>query len=313
MSAPGDSPPQPTRPRRVLVIGASGLVGGACFAALRARGHDVAGTHGSRPRPGLVPFDFNQHSNLAELVSGRELVVMASALTHVDYCESHADEAQARNVDDLRRVREACRAAGAALLTFSTDYVFDGHAGPYREDALVRPLSVYGRSKLAGEAVVSTLPRALVVRITNVFDIGFEDRNFVHRCVTRLRDRKPLVVPSDQLATPMYATWLAAHCVTLWERGAILAPDSPKLLHAGCDDLVSRGELARRVARLLGADASLIEERPTAALGQAAPRPLRGGLRNDHWKRLLGVERLGLDDALEDCLPRMKELYARPD
>ena len=111
----------------------------------------------------------------------------------------------------------------------------------------------------------------------------------------------------------MYATWLAGQCVTLWERGAILAPDSPRLLHAGCDDLVSRGELARRVARLLGADASLIEERPTAALGQAAPRPLRGGLRNDHWKRLLGVERLALDDALADCLPRMKELYARPD
>src|SRR5262245_6592700 len=134
MPRPGDSSTKAPRPRRALVIGASGLVGGACFAALRARGHDVAGTHGSRPRPGLIRVHFKQHLNLEELVSGRELVVMASALTHVDYCESHADEAHARNVEDLERVGDACRAAGAALVSFSSDYVFDGHAGPYVED-----------------------------------------------------------------------------------------------------------------------------------------------------------------------------------
>jgi len=305
-----DPPQRSERPVRALVIGASGLVGGAFSSALRERGHDVAGTYGSRPRPGLVAFDFKQHLNLQPLVNGCQLVVMASALTHVDYCESHTEEARARNVDDVRRVAKACRDAGAALISFSTDYVFDGREGPYAEDALVRPLNVYGRTKLDGEAAVAALPRALVIRITNAFDIGYDDRNFVHRCIRHLRDRKPLVVPSDQWATPCYATWLARQAVTLLERNAILAPDSPRLLHAGCDDLVSRGELARRVARRLGADPGIVEERPTAALAQPAPRPLRGGLRNDRWKRLLGVEHLPLDDALADCLPRMKELYA---
>ena len=305
-----DPPRRTARPIRALVIGASGLVGGAFLSALRERGHDVAGTYGSRPKPGLTAFDFKQHLNLEPLVNGRGLVVMASALTHVDYCESHAEEARARNVDDVRQVAEACRDAGAALVSFSTDYVFDGREGPYAEDALVRPLSVYGRTKLEGEAVVAALPRALVIRITNAFDIGYDDRNFVHRCVTHLRDRRPLIVPSDQWATPCYATWLARQAVTLIERNAILAADSPRVLHAGCDDLVSRGELARRVARRLGADPGIVEERPTTVLAQPAPRPLRGGLRNDQWKRLLGVERLPLDDALADCLPRMKELYA---
>jgi dTDP-4-dehydrorhamnose reductase len=305
-----DPPLRTASPIRALVIGASGLVGGAFFSALHERGHDVAGTYGSRPRAGLVAFDFKQHLNLEPLVNGRQVVVMASALTHVDYCESHAEEARARNVDDVRRVAKACRDAGAALVSFSTDYVFDGREGPYAEDALVRPLNVYGRTKLDGETAVAALPRALVIRITNAFDIGYDDRNFVHRCVTHLRDRRSLVVPADQWATPCYATWLARQAVTLLERNAILAPDSPRLLHTGCDDLVSRGELARRVARRLGADPGIVEERPTAALAQPAPRPLRGGLRNDQWKRLLGVERLPLDDALADCLPRMKELYA---
>ena len=305
------STPPPATPLDVFVLGASGLVGGAFFAELGARGHRVTGSYASHPRPGLVPLDLRQDVNLEGHVKGRDLVVLASAMTHVDRCESHPDEARARNVDDVRRVAEACRAAGAAMLSFSSDYVFDGAAGPYAEDSPVRPLSVYGRTKLEGEAATLTVPRALVVRITNVFDIGFEDRNFVHRCVTHFRDHKPLVVPSDQWATPCLASALARQTVTLLERNAILAADSPRVLHAGCDDLVSRGELARRVARLLGADASLLEERPTAALAQPAPRPLRGGLRNDRWKRLLGVERLPLDDALAECLPRMKELYGR--
>jgi dTDP-4-dehydrorhamnose reductase len=308
----GDDRPHPhgVRAPSALVIGASGLLGGAFHHALVERGHAAIGTYRSRPRPGLRPLDLA--AGVAGLLDepSLELVVMASALTHVDYCESHPDEAHARNVEDVRVVVEHCRSRNTPLIFFSTDYVFDGREGPYAEDAPTRPLSVYGRTKLAAEEVVRTFPRSLAVRITNAFDIGFDDRNFVHRCITHLRDRRPLVVPSDQLATPAYATWIASQCMTLIERGAILEPDSPRLLHAGCDELVSRGELARRIAARLDADPSLLEERPTAALGQAAPRPLRGGLRNDRWRRLLGVGRLPLDDALEDCLPRMKELYA---
>ncbi len=304
--------PQATpRFAHVLVIGAGGLVGGAFFARLARTGARVTGTSHSHPRAGLVPFELGPAPGPFLDAFAPELVVMASAMTHVDRCETEPAEVQRRNVDDLRPITEWCARHAVPLIYFSTDYVFDGTAGPYAEDAPPHPLSAYGRSKLAAEGLVAAVPRALVIRITNVFDIGFDDRNFVHRCVTHLRDRLPLVVPSDQLATPAYATWLADQGVTLLERGAILQPGSPRLLHAGCDDLVSRGELARRVAALLGADASLIEERSTADLHQAALRPLRGGLRSDHWKSLLGVERLPLDDALNDCLPRMRRLHAR--
>ena len=305
------TPQATTRFAHVLVIGASGLVGGAFHARLARTGARVTGTSHSHPRAGLVPFELGPAPEPFLDAFAPDLVVMSSAMTHVDLCETEPAQVQRRNVDELRPITDWCAGHGVALVYFSSDYVFDGAAGPYAEDALPHPLSAYGRSKLAAEALVATVPHALVIRITNVFDIGFEERNFVHRCVTHLRDRLPLVVPSDQLATPAYATWLADQCVTLCERGAILQPGAPRLLHAGCDELVSRGELARRVAALLGADASLVEERSTASLHQAALRPLRGGLKSDHWKSLLGVERLPLDDALHDCLPRMRRLYAR--
>ena len=196
------------------------------------------------------------------------------------------------------------------LVFFSTDYVFDGAAGPYAEDAAPGPINVYGRSKLDGERRVGSLPRHAVLRITNVFDVGHDTKNFLHRCVEHLRDRRPFVVPDDQWSTPTSAAWLAAQALELIGRGELCGPAGERTLHVACDDLVSRVEFARRVAERLEADAALIEGRPTDALGQAAPRPRRGGLMNDLLKRLLGVGALPLDAALDEALPRMKALYA---
>jgi dTDP-4-dehydrorhamnose reductase len=113
-----------------LVIGASGLVGGACFAALRARGHDV---RARTPRTGARACRVRLQATLEPRPARerREVVVMASALTHVDFCETHATKRAARNVGRRATAwRRPVAAAGAALLSFSTDYVFDGHGGP---------------------------------------------------------------------------------------------------------------------------------------------------------------------------------------
>jgi dTDP-4-dehydrorhamnose reductase len=295
---------------RPLVLGGSGLVGGAFYRALSAGGRPVRGTFHTRPAAGLDPLDLAGNT-AAYLESVRpSLVILASALTHVDYCETHPEETRARNVDALEPIVRWCAEREVPLVFFSTDYVFDGAAGPYAEDAPPRPISVYGRSKLEGERRVGTLPRHAVLRITNVFDVGHDTKNFLHRCVEHLRDRRKLVLPDDQWATPTSAAWLASQTLELIGRGALCGLEGPRTLHVACDDLVSRVEFARRVADRLQADASLIEGRPTETLGQAAPRPLRGGLRNDLLKRLLGVGALPLDQALDEVLPRMRTLYA---
>ncbi len=295
---------------RPLVLGGSGLVGGAFYRALSGRGHAVRGTFHTRPAEGLEPLDL-AGDTAAYLASVRpSLVILASALTHVDYCETHPEETHAQNVDALEPLVGWCAERDVPLVFFSTDYVFDGAAGPYAEDAPPRPINVYGRSKLVGERRVGALSRHAVLRITNVFDVGHDTKNFLHRCVEHLRDRRPLVVSDDQWATPTSAAWLAAQTLELIASGALCGIESPRTLHVACDDLVSRVEFARRVADRLGADASLIEARPTVTLGQAAPRPRRGGLRNDLLKRLLGLGALPLEAALDEALPRMRSLYA---
>ncbi len=294
---------------RPVVLGASGLVGGTFHRALAARGSAVRGTYWSRPATGLDRLDLADDT-ASYLDSVRpSLVILASALAFVDYCETHPDETRLRNVEQLRPIVAWCGEHDVPLVFFSTDYVFDGASGPYAEDAPTAPLNVYGRSKLEGERLVATLPRHAVLRITNVFDDGRDAKNFLRRCLEHLRDRRPLTVPDDQWATPTSAPWLAGQTLRLIEQGALCAASGPGTLHMACDDLVSRLEFARRIASLLGADAGGIEGKPTAELAQAAPRPLRGGPRNDALKRMLGVAALPLDQALREGLPRMREVF----
>lgn len=296
---------------RPLVIGASGLVGGAFHRRLSRAKVDVRGTWHTHERPGLEQFSFDQDARALLDRHAPSLVVLASALTHVDYCETHREETFTRNVEQLRPVVAWCGERGVPMIYFSTDYVFDGAEGPYAEGAATGPLSVYGHSKLAAERLVADAPAYAILRITNVFDVGFDDRNFLVRLVGALRERRTVVVPSDQLATPTYASWLADQTVTLIERGRLLGRDSDRVLHVACDDLVSRLEFARRVAVLLGADPALIEGKTTLELKQAAPRPLRGGLRNDRLKTLLNIDALPLDRALAELAPRLEELHER--
>jgi dTDP-4-dehydrorhamnose reductase len=294
---------------RPVVLGASGLVGGAFLAELRRRGAAVRGTYRTQPRPGLDPLDLAGDSAAYLDAVAPSLVFLTSALTNVDYCETHEDETRERNVRQLEPIVGWCGRAGVPLVFFSTDYLFDGREGPYAEDARPHPLNAYGRSKLEGETRVRALARHAVLRITNVFDIGFDQKNFLVRCLDHFRAKKPLVVPSDQLATPTYATWLARHTVDLLERGAIAASGTPGVLHLGCDEMVSRVDFATRVARVLGADPSIVEGQPTSTLHQAAPRPLLGGLRNDRLKSLLGVSAIRFDDALADLAPRLRAAF----
>src|SRR5687767_11611962 len=146
---------------KALIIGASGLVGGALLRALGAAGHDVLGTYRSRPVPGLVPLDVADPSAIRRTIADARahVVFLTAALTAVDYSDDHEDEARAINVDGPRFVAEAAAAAGSRVVYYSTEYVFDGRSGPYGEDDPISPQGAYARSKADGERAVREVIR----------------------------------------------------------------------------------------------------------------------------------------------------------
>lgn len=272
-----------------LVIGASGLIGGAI---LRGLGQAAVGTYRRRAAPGLRPLDASDRHAVAALLEGErpDVVYFPAAEPNVDWCEQHPEEARAMNVAPALATLEAARSVGACLVFFSSDYVFDGADGPYDEGAEPRPMSVYGRIKREIEQHVLEAG-GTVIRTTTVF--GPEPppgKNFALRTVARLRARERVVVPSDQVSTPTWADDLARATLEVARDGGIWNVAGP--------DLLARDEFARRIARAFGLDPSLIDPVETPALGQKAPRPLRGGLRIDKLARRLGRGLTPTDEAL---------------
>jgi len=294
---------------KILIIGATGLVGGALAEDFAHQGkHEVVGTHRAHPTEGTLPLEIADAPAVQQLLAEvrPDVTILAAALTDVNYCERHPDEAQRVNVDGTANVVRACQQVSSRLVFISTDYIFDGGAGPYAEEATPRPISCYGRTKLEGERLAAGLPGSLIVRTTVVLDFRPGGKNFLMRLIRTLGRREPLRVPVDQYSTPTYAPHLAEMVRALVEAG------KTGVYNVSCEEYVNRHELAVRAAATLGLDQSLLTPMPTSQLGQTAPRPLRAGFVVDKLRRELGVPILSLAQVLERMRDKWTAYRATP-
>ena len=260
---------------RALVIGASGQVGAALMDALRARGHEARGTYAKHPAPGLDPLDLSDHAGVARAVSAGppDWIFCPAGLSHVDYCEDHADEAMAANRDGPAAAARAAEAAGAGFVYYSSDYVFDGVGGPFGEDHAPHPLCVYGRSKHEGEqAVQAACRRAVIIRTSVVYGPERQEKNFVHQLIRACREGRDFRLAVDQRTSPSYNPDVALASLELCERGL------SGLWHVAGSEVLDRYAFAAMVCKEFGLDASRLSAVTTASLGQKARRPLDGGL-----------------------------------
>lgn len=271
---------------KVLVIGASGQVGGWLRAKSLERGHACIGTGNVHAAPGLTDLDIRDAAAVTNLIGEKrfDAVFLPASLTHVDHAEAHPDECRAINVDGAVNVARAVQRAGGSLVFFSTEHVFAESPTFYPEDAPCRPASMYARSKVEAEQRLRELlpDRHLILRTSWVYGPEAQKKNFVYRAVTTLRQGRPLIVPNDQYGQPTYSPDLADAALDLLTSG-----------HAGTFHVVgpahlNRLEFARLVCQVFALDPGGIEGVPSAALGQAAPRPRFIGLCRDKLTAALG-------------------------
>jgi dTDP-4-dehydrorhamnose reductase len=288
---------------RALVIGASGQVGAALVRVLRARGHEALGTWAHHAYPGLVPLALADAAALEGLLAEHrpDWVLCPAALSHVDYCEEHAEEAFAVNVHAPLAAAQAAARVGAGFVYYSSDYVFDGVGGPYAEETPPHPLGVYGRSKAEGErAVLGALDRALVVRTSVVYGAERQEKNFVYQLIRACRSGHGFRPAVDQRASPSYNVDVATATVECCER------EERGIWHLAGADTLDRMAFARLVCRVFDLDGSRLTPATTAQLNQKAARPLDGGLD-------VGKARLRLKTPLrgvEEGLRAMKAVLA---
>lgn len=178
-----------------------------------------------------------------------DFLINAAAYTAVDKAESEADLARAVNTDGTRHLAEAAQAVGAAFLHLSTDYVFDGTADrPYTETNTPAPQSVYGQTKLDGEAAaLAACPKSIILRTSWVF--GAHGGNFVKTMLRLGRERDTLGVVADQFGAPTYAGDIAAALLAITEHIAAQKPTGYGIYHFSGSPYVSWHGFAAEIFR----------------------------------------------------------------
>ncbi|MBN9684531.1 MULTISPECIES: SDR family oxidoreductase [unclassified Corallococcus] len=285
---------------RFLVTGANGLVGSRVCAQLTERGHEVVGL-GRGPRRtggthGYVEVDLTREQDVAAAIARAqpEAIIHPASMTEVDACEKDPDAAYAANVHATAAVARAAKAAGAHLVHVSTDYVFDGDAGPYSEDALPNPRGVYALTKhMAEQAARVFVPGCAIARTAVVYGWPAAGRpNFGAWLVGALEKGQPVKLFEDQVVSPSFADSVAAMLVELGERrlGGVW--------NTCGGTVIDRVGFGRALCEVFGFDASLITPTRMADLKLASPRPLRSGLKTDKVRTELKAQPLELAESL---------------
>lgn len=270
--------------KRILVTGANGLLGQALVGRLsREPGYDVLAT-ARQAEPlysggsgGYVPMDVTSPSEIRAVFDdfAPDVVVNCAAMTQVDACEQERELCWRVNVDAVDTLARACLATGARLVQVSTDFVFDGRSGPYRESDRPSPVNFYGKSKLAAENAArgAGIDRWSVVRTVLVFGTGerLSRSNFVLWVAGELAEGRPVRVVTDQFRTPTWSADLADGIERVIRFG------KTGTYHVSGRELLSVHEAARTVAEVFGYDPDLVIPVDGSTFTQPAVRPLHTG------------------------------------
>ncbi|HTY12224.1 MAG TPA: dTDP-4-dehydrorhamnose reductase [Bacteroidota bacterium] len=290
--------------KRVLICGSNGLLGQRLALKLGYETeYEVLNT--SHHRQFVLDrhlFDYTQlditnKGDVKSLVSSfrPDIIVNAAAMTNVDACETQRELAWKVNVVGVENLVEIARRINSLLIHISTDYVFDGKNGPYKETDRVNPINYYGKTKQAGENVIlaAGIPAA-ILRTIVVYGTGINIKNnFALWVINSLREGKNIRCVDDQIANPTHVGDLASGVVKVIER------DRPGLYHIGGANAVSRNEFAVKAAEIFGLNPALIQKVKSVELNQIAQRPLVTSLVTAKAEKELDFRPMTLAEGLE--------------
>lgn len=280
--------------RKVLITGANGLLGQRLVRVFQDD-YEVIGI-GRQAQSRLLGGNFQyRQGDITDRQQLRDLmqefvpniIINAAGFTDVDGSETERESCWRANVTGVENLIYATQKVQARLIHLSTDYVFDGKAGPYNEEARpnIAGAGFYARSKLAGEnALRNSEINYAIARTMILYGTGYEIRpNFVSWLICQLLSGKFVRIVDDQFGNPTLASELASALRGLAES------KRNGIYHISGGEVVDRYHFALKVAEVFDLDPRLIRPVKTSELKQAAPRPLRSGFDISKAVRELGI------------------------
>jgi len=277
---------------KVLITGASSLPGYRTTIEALKRRHEVIGLHHSHPIPiederlKKTSIDITRPGGLRRLIleEGPDVIIHMAALGDVDLCERDKALAWRTTVEPSVEVASAASKVGSFAVYLSTDYVFDGERGNYREDDVPSPVNYYGLVKLMGEiAFLSSCPSCAIVRASSIYGFGPGRANFAKHLVKKLRAGEPVRALIDQYTSPTQASLLGRAVMEVAE-GKLEG-----IFHV-VGERMSRYEFAVKVAEALGLDKSLIQRAEMREMRWIAKRPRDSSLNCEETRRRIKTD-----------------------
>lgn len=213
-------------------------------------------------------LNINDKKNVMDVIKKvqPDYIIHTAALTNVDECETNRELAYKTNVDGTRNVALASIEVNARLIYISTDYVFDGVKGRYKEEDKPDPVNYYGLTKLKGEEVVKEICSNWIIARTCAL-YGLEKKNFVTWIIDELKNGRNINVVTDQFITPTYNLDISQQILELIRKG------NKGIFHTAGSERISRYNFALKIAEIFDLDRNLINPVKMEHLNWIAKRP----------------------------------------
>ena len=294
---------------KILITGSNGLLGQKLLHKLRQDSSvQLVATSKGENRVSnkdgytYAYLDITDKEEVEKVIAEHEpnVVINTAAMTNVDLCEDEKQACDALNVNSVGFRADACERIGAHLIQISTDFIYDGEDGPYKEDDVPNPLSYYGLSKLKSEQLLQAHSvKWTILRTIIVFGVGknLSKGNIVLWAKGALEKGDPLNIIDDQFRAPTLAEDLADICILAAKKKAL------GIFNASGKDIMSIYEIVERVAKYYGNSTDNLNKISTAILNQKAVRPPKTGFILDKSINELGYK----PHSFEECLAIMDE------
>jgi len=279
---------------KVLVTGSKGQLGYEIMNMLNEK-EDVVGID-------IETLDITDSKNCYQYITSLQpdVVIHTAAYTNVDGCESNADLAYRVNVIGTQNIASACLACDAKMIYISTDFVFDGKKNdPYDEFDDPNPISIYGRSKLAGEKMVqSILNKYFIVRTAWLY--GLNGNNFVKTMLRLAKEKDEISVVNDQWGTPTYTKDLSQVICKL------LYTNNYGIYHGSNKGSCTWYDFAKKIFELAEMKNIIVKPITTEDLGRPAKRPKYSVLRNYMLELTIGDSFRQWESSLEEYISELR-------
>ena len=294
-----------------LVTGVSGLLGLNFALAVDGEKHQVTGVANTAPLTWAtfnnLEAELTRSGVIEELIETHkpEIFLHCAAMANVDACENDPELAHQVNAELPGQIAEACLKHSVHMIHISTDAVFDGSRGDYIEEDDTNPLSVYAKTKLAGEhAVLSANPEALIARVNFYGWSKTGNRSLAENFVNKLAQGREMMGFTDILFCPMNILDLSALLVE------VSSLDLHGIYHMVGPEAMSKYEFGRRIAEKFGFDASLIKPVSVNESGLKAARSPNLTLSTEKLRNALGHDLPDLAGGLQKFFDQYRRGYS---